>query len=354
MTGSETGDEGADEGEGADKGIQNKGKKAPSKVKAGSSSSSPSYSVLAKALAEEGVLTDFNEEEFNESVEETGNPALALIAHIKKYGVDAGVEDYKNSLNTQQKEYLEALEHGVPHETISTLQRLEAEFNSITPDAIDADEDLAKRLYGQVLTIRGFSPDEIATEIADKEAVGKIKGVGKQSLNFLKGHIATVKQQEATQAATAQQAKETEATQYVTSIKTKINGLTEIIPGQKLSPKVKGQLIDALTRPIAKDPTRGTSLNLIGKKRLENPVDFDTKLAYMIITGQFEGDLKHVKANAKSAAINELDELINSGAASGTAGAGRKPALSAQKGNKQSSEEVLASLTRLMKNKKRF
>ena len=325
-------------------------KKTPSKSKASSSSSSPSYSVLAKALFEEGVISEYDEGEFNELVETLGSPAQAVI-ELNKRTIANAVEEYKNSLTSEQQEYLDALKNGVPHETISSLQSLEAQYNGITNDAIDADEDLAKSLFTQYLSLKGFSADEIKEEIKDKEAVGKIKTVGKQALTVLKKHIETLKQQEVQTAADAKQAEIDSANNYVTGVKTKVNALNEIIPGQKLSAKLKAEIVTAITAPTFTDKKSGRSYNLIGQTRMKDPVDFDIKLAYLIKTGMFNGDLKIAKVNAKSSAINELDEVINNSHKSGSLGGGKSPS-KVNEINNPKSTEMLQSLGKLMKNKK--
>ena len=311
--------------------------------KAGSPSSSQSYSVLAKALVEEGVFSPF-EEDFNELVEELGTPAAALV-ELGKRTVKAGVDDWKESLNPLQQEYLNALEAGVPHETISSLQSMEDHFSSIKPENVEANDDLAKDLYTQMLSVRGFTKEEIAESLSEADSVGNIKTKGKAALGFLQRHVASLKQQEVAAATAKQESVKNENANFATNLKKTLAGITEIAKGQKLSPKLKAQIFSDITIPLVRD-ANGQQYNLIGKKRLEDKL-FDIKLAYFIRTGLFDGDMTQVNRSAMTNAVQELDGLL--GAGSSVRRGHTKASPASEQVALGDSKEILKSLERFKK-----
>ena len=314
--------------------------KSPSS-EASSSSSSPPYSVLAKALHQEGVLTHFDEEEFTKLAEKKGSPGLALIGMLGE-SVQAGITAYKESLNPLQNEYLTALENGIPHDKITQLQSSVDRLDSITEESLDKDSALAASINEQLLKLRGFSDSEIKDQLADDESIGKTIAKGKASLKVLQAHSKKVKADELKQADDNIQADKDRVKDENVALKARLDGMNEISPEQKLSPQLRKKIFEAITVPVAIDRETNISYSLVGKKRAENPVDFDIKLAYQIVTGAFDGDLKNIKASARTSAINELDESVTS-IASGAGGikpAAKKP------GEQLTSNEYLESLKR--------
>ena len=319
-------------------------KKTPSEGEAGSSSSSSPYSVLAKALLEEGVLLDYDPEEFNELATELGSQSAALM-ELHRRTIQEGIKADRESLTPLQKEYLEALSKGVPHETISTLQSFTDQVNSITPDSIDEDENVAKDVIEQALFLRGFSKEEVDDQIETAKSAGRLKTNAKNALVFLQKYAKKATEQEIANAETARANKQKEYEDGVKAIRTKLASLAEIVPGQKLSNKFKAELYDAITTPVGTDTRTGNQLNIIGKKRIENPIDFDIKIAYLIKTGFFDGNMQALTKTGKTAAINELEGLLTAGVDTTS---GRKPSRVGEV-SKAASTDVLESLKRVMK-----
>jgi len=315
--------------------------KTPSS-KASSSSSSPPYSVLAKALYEEGVLTDFDEAEFDKLVTDTGSASAALI-ELHRRTIDSNVESWKKSLNEKQQEYLDALESGVPHDRIIQLQVATDRLDSITEDKVDADDNLAKDLYRQLLVVRNFTKEEVDLAIQEAETLDKLKEKGKIALKLLKEQGKQTMDSEKQAGKALKKANEDIVLNQMNTLKTRLDGLKELSPTQKLSEPLKKKIYEAVTVPVAIDKDTGTTYSLVGKKRAENPTDFDIRLAYLIVTGQFDGNLKNVTASAKTKAIEELDRTLSS---TGISTTGYRPAKAADSKDKPSSGETLESIRR--------
>jgi hypothetical protein len=96
-------------------------------------------------------------------------------------------------------------------------------------------------------------------------------------------------------------------------LKDTVTSLDEIIPGHKITKPTKTKIEDLLTKPV-KQLDNGQVLNGVWAKRVENPIEFDAKLAYFINLGLFDGKMDVLKKAAKTSATSELEKhLKNSG-----------------------------------------
>jgi hypothetical protein len=317
----------------------------PDSEEAGSSSSSLPYSAFANALAEGGVIGQFDKKVFESKVKELGSPAAALIDLVRET-IEDGIAADRASLTPEQSEYLEMLKDGIPHEQAASMQSIENRYNSITPDAIDDDEDLAVGLVSQMLAIRGFQDEEADELIETYKTSGKIKTNAKQALSFLQNYAKQVKAQEMQKVEVQRQTKVAQAKQFADQVKTTLEKTNELF-GQKLTNKTKAKIYQAVAMPIVVDKNTGMQLNLIGKKRMENMVDFDVKLATLITLGMFDGDISKVVNNSRSKAIEELDSVLNTTSGSMGGGAGRRPSPTTQRKDSGKSTDILESLRRI-------
>ena len=316
---------------------------------AGSSSSSLPYSAFAKALNEEGVISQFDADDFNTRVQELGSPGAALVSLVKET-VEDSVEAYKQSLTPEQQDYLNMIEAGIPHGRAVAFQSMEDEIASIKSDDIDSDDELASSLVTRALALRGYSKEDIDDQIDTYTKAGKLKANAKKDLEFLKKYSVDAKKQELQKADANRQAQANSAKQFADSVRGTLEKTTELF-GQKLNNKLKAKIYQSITTPVVIDRSTGMQLNIIGKKRMENTVDFDIKLAAAIQLGLFDGSLsKVIAAGGRTNAISELDDLFTQNGGSNGSG-GKRPAMATQGDGKVKAKDILASMGRLNKSR---
>ena len=290
-------------------------KEKPASEQSADSSKFP-YSTFAKALYEEGVISDYSEEEFNTLVEESGGEVEALIESVRKTIIDQH-EAWKNELTPEGKDFLDALEKGVPLDKYIAVKTNAYSYLSIKEDSLADDEDLCKRLIGDDLKLRGFDDDDIKDQITDIDSLGKLETKAKSALKKLqiahKEEIAHEKQ-----LADKRQKDSLEANKkQLTIIKGEIDKLNEIIPGTKLNAKLKGEIYDAITTP-AEQLANGQWVNSVYAKRAKDPVSWDIKVAYLDRLGIFDGKWDKILSGSKSIATKQLSDALKTGHISAT------------------------------------
>ena len=300
------------------------------------------YSTFAKALYEEGVLSFFDEDEFNKIAEETGSEVEALI-EMNKRTISDQIEAYKNSLSDEGRAFLDAIEKGVPLDTFMESKAKNYSYSTIKEDSLADNDDLCKKILKDDLANRGFSDDEIEDQVSDFESLGKLEQKAKISLKRLKAaHEETI--QKETKAAEQRQKQIIEENKkQLASLKTEIDKTSEIIPGVKINQKLKSEIYDAITSPEMQLPN-GQWINKVYAKRAKDPISWDIKVAYLDALGVFDGKWDSIMKSSKSAAVKELGEKLSGGSISKTG----EPAASAKT---QSSTDILKSME-VFKNKK--
>lgn len=258
--------------------------------------SSSSFKVLAKVLSDEGVLSSFKEDTKMESAED-------LIGAIQGE-INARVEHYKNSLPDEVKELVEGFDEGVNVSDMVAIQRDLKAFDSIKDDDFEDKPELMKQVIARDLHDRGMSDDDIEEELEDIFSLGKEDVKSRKALERIKSRLKTKKEQ------LTKEAKETEAKAekaYQERMVDTRKGIEELkeFAGIELTKKIKEEIFDSMVKPVAE--LNGTPINAIVKKRLEDPMAFDRKMATLfVLTKGFE-DLSRFGGPAKRSAIKELE-----------------------------------------------
>lgn len=289
-------------------------KESPSETTSADTSSLP-YSTFAKALAEEGVITGFEEGEFEQLVKDMG-PVEALI-ELNKRTIADQVDAYKNSLTAEQRDVLEAIEQGVPLDQYLQSKAKAASYASIDEEQLGENEDLQKNLIRNFLYSKGYKKEEVEEELKDIDALGKLETKAKTALNSLKTYEQESLKRQKEEAAAAKRAAQEETKKQLTTLKTTIDGVKEIVPGVQINSQTKGKLYDIITQPAGQTPN-GQALNAIWLKRSENPMDFDIKMAYLYSIGVFDGKWDKIVQGAKSGAVKDLTEKLQGGSVTRT------------------------------------
>lgn len=280
----------------------------PSSKTKGSSSSSP-YKPFAKALVEEGFLSEFADEDFDNLSKELGGDVAALI-ELSRRSLQEELEAYKNEQEEDFKAFIQAKEQGLDLNKWYDINQNKKVYNSITEDKVEADEKLQKSLVASYLKEKGFSQEEIDDTIETYEDTSKLELRAKIALKKLK-EIEEVKEAkliEDKKNEDARRAKEREDS--IKTLKTKIDEYKEIVPGIQINKQTKDKLFKNIIEPVKTGPN-GESWNLATAKRMEDPFKYAIIENYLIELGVFDGKFDKIISKQKTKAITELERTLS-------------------------------------------
>lgn len=279
------------------------------------SSSSP-YKSFAKASYEEGVLSEFSEEEFDKLVEEKGSDALALI-ELNKRTIQGAVQEYKDSLPDRLKDIISRYEDGIPLSKIVDNKVKEEKYDSYNESEFTDNADLQKKVVKEDLMNRGLTDEESEEEISLYYEVGELEKRAKSALKRLKEAQKKSLEADKVQAEKDRLEREQETQKVLASIKSDINATKELIPGIEVSTREKENMFKLLTEIVDKDQS-GRPVNKIVQIRSKNPMAFDKTLAYLTSMGVFNlnddnapaPDWSKIAKVSKSKAIEDFEKSL--------------------------------------------
>lgn len=281
----------------------NKSNKSSKNTDSNSSTLSPKFfSSLVQALKEGGILEDVEDKDIKSQED-----FLGVIDSAVKAREFADLDD-------TQKEYLEALRSGVPHEEIVEYQRNIDSYNSVTEEALteesDDGSDLRRTIIMNNFITKGINEakaKKLTDKIFDsgedideaKEALSELVTAEKKQFEAAKA--ARIKQKEAAAKA------EKDAVDKLNKI---VKDTKELIPGMQIPQTLKNNIIKGLTQPVGyTDDNR--PLDIISKYLHENPIEGRFKLAYILSVTDGMKNMKVLEnKKAKSNAFKELEEAI--------------------------------------------
>lgn len=280
-----------------------KGNKSSKDTDSNSSTLSPKFfSSLVQALKEGGILEDVKDEDIKSQED-----FFSVIEESIKAREFADLDE-------TQKEYLEALRVGIPHDEIVEYQRNIDSYNSITEDALTEESEDGSDLRRTII-MNNFISKGIA-EAKAKKLTDKIFDSGedldeaKEALTELvtaeKKQFEAVKQSRAQQKAAAAKA-EKDAVDKLNKI---VKETKELIPGLQIPQTLKNNIVKGLTQPVGYTEDN-RPLDIISKYLHDNPIEGRFKLAYLLSVTDGMKNMKVLEnKKAKSNAFKELEEAI--------------------------------------------
>lgn len=286
-------------------------KDKPSSAQTKETTTNSSFLLLTKALAEEGILEDLDEEGFNKLVDEQGSGGKALL-HLMNSRLEETENKIKDSYDADYKEFLQLKELGIPKEDAFDLVSIDTRLNEIDDDILEESEDVRKEILEMHFkNTTKWSDDKIVKHVeklvtngedidAAKEALPDLQKLSKEMISQRKEEA--VRQNELLQKQQQEAAEE---------IRKSLVQDAEIVKNVKLT---KAQAIKAqelLLTPVELED--GSVTNILYAERAKNPLEFDKKLAALKAAGAFEGNVTTIKASKKKA-LDELEKVVSSGA----------------------------------------
>jgi hypothetical protein len=280
--------------------VKSKAESTSSKSTKNSSSNVP-FSILSfKSLQEEDAISGFDEETFTKEVEELGE-AQAII-NVYRKEADIIREVLKQDLAEDIKEYTNLLDLGVARDEANKLMASKLEFSKITDEEIDKEgnEELCKSLIVKNLKNTTKLTDAQIKKQVDRAAnSGELTEDAKEALkgimDYDKSQVEAAKQK----AIQEKQAEETSRKEAVEKYKAVVEATDEIIPGQKINKQTKAKVTEAIFSGLA------------WEVRKKDPYKFDAVMNYLVLSGVFEGKTDKLGAKAKTSAIQELQNVLN-------------------------------------------
>lgn len=298
--------------------IDDSGTPTPQESESGASSSSETnqgvLKSLAKALYEEGVISELDEEKL--SSVETESEAEVLIDLIKEE-INRNVNSYKENLPDKVKKIIDNYEEGVPLDVIIGLESTNQRLDTITEDQVNENEDLQKIIIVDSLKRMGLSDSKIAKRIQQFEDLGQLKDEALEALNETKEYYKQALDAERERVAKQREEYEKQQKKTLEDLRRDVLNTQELIPGMKITEKERERIYDSMTKVVDQDPN-GNPMNEVMKMRSKNPIGFEKLLHYYYQLGLFNidddgnvnPDVSKLKASAKSNAVEELSKAL--------------------------------------------
>jgi len=275
-------------------------------------SSDASFTVIfARDLSQQGLLSSFDEDEFLKDVKENGE--VEALRNLIKKEIDMNIQATVEDLEAGYKEYLRLTGYGVDKETAASLIDLKNQFESIDEDELEKEEneDLRRDIMMDYFRLTTEMPDEKIQKLVQRSIdSGEDIEESKEYLATLKELINKQIKAEEEQAKEAARLQQEENRRILERLKDDINSLKEVIPGVPVNKQIKQKMYEALVTPVKTKDGRMT--NALWAKREEDPIFFDTRLAYLLETGFFDKNKpwNKLSASAVTKQVTKLEEEI--------------------------------------------
>lgn len=263
-----------------DEGQQETDSDTSSEEASSSSSSSELYApVIAKALHSEGVLSEFDEEQFSKDVEEQGEGKALLNALSQQVEKEAdrraeqAKSEYEVNLTDDQKRFQDMLREGIPYEEAKDLMTNHKRYEGVKDEDIEEDTELAKSIikdnYKKTTKFSEAKIDKIINKLDEEELVEEATSSKKSLIDLGKQeekqrYESQVEERKKAEERSKQIAKDMK--DYVYSMKD-VNGI-------KLDDTMQDKVYKSLTTAV--DNINGQPVNDIMKKQYNNPVKFNS------------------------------------------------------------------------------
>lgn len=264
------------------------------------------YSSIAKALAEEGIFPNLDEETTSKV---TNSEEFKKLIE----------EQIKSNFDERQKRIDEALGVGVEPDAIRQYESTLNYLDSITESAITAENDegetLRKRLIYQDFINRGYSKDRANREVQKSFNGGTDIDDAKEALRsnreFFQGSYDKLiedakKEEEADRANRNKQAEE---------LKNSILNDKKVFGDLELDKATRQKVFDSIAKPIHRDPETGEMLTAIQKYEMDNRLEFlkNLGLVFTLTNGfkSLDGLVKGKVNKEVKKGFRELENTLN-------------------------------------------
>jgi len=276
--------------------------KTPADKKGSSHSSQDTFTSLSSALIEAGVFSSLSEEDTVE-IKDVESLMEAISKQIKA--------NEFSSLTDEQKDYLEALSNGVDTAVYAQRKSSLHEYKALEDSKIIQAPKLARELIRRAYIVDGLSPekaDKFATrdmelETFTTDAIAAKNLLIKYEEDILAEEIET-KKQEKQKAIEAEDAK-------LQALKTKVNEVSDIIPGLKFNSLTKDKVFTSITKAVKVDKIAGPLNEVMDSYK--NDENYKLRLHALHVATKGFTDFSKFEKVAKSSAVQKLESQLGTG-----------------------------------------
>ena len=264
------------------------------------------YSSIAKALKEDGVFPDLDDESLKSIV----NPE-DFAAIVEK--------QIQQKLDDKQKRIDEALTVGVEPTEIKKYENSISYLKSITEDAIINEaaegEQLRKQLIFQDFINRGYSKERATREVQKSLNTGTDIEDAKEALQSNLDYFTEEYEDLINDAKEAQKAADAAKAAQMENLKTTILSADKTFTDIQINQATRQKIFDNIAKPVYTDEKTGEKLTAIQKYERDNRVDFlkNISMVFTLTDGfkNFDGLIKNKVRKELNKGIKELEHTIN-------------------------------------------
>lgn len=278
-----------------------KGKEDTSSREDSTSPQKTIYSSIAKALKEEGIFPDLDDE------------VLSKVKEPEDFR-DLVEQQIKAGLEERQKRIDDALNYGIEPTEIkryeNTLNFLDSVKEENITDESDKGEELRKNLIFQDFINRGYSRERATREVQKSFNAGTdiedAKEALKSNTEYFKGKYDDLIEDAKLEAQKEEENRKEQANKLKESIFNEKNILGDL----SIDKPTRQKIYDNISKPIYKDPETGEYYTAIQKYEKDNRVDFLKYLGLIFtLTDGFKSLDGLVKGKVKKEVKNGLRDL---------------------------------------------
>ena len=259
------------------------------------------YSSIAKALKEEGIFPDLDDE------------GLSKVKDPEDFR-DLIDQQIKASLDERQKRIDEALNAGVEPTEIRKYENAINFLGSIKEENIsdegDKGEKLRKDLIYQDFINRGYSKERAAREVQKSFNAGTDIDDAKEALESNIGFFRDKYDELVNDAKSETEQEERERKEQAEKLKSSILNDKEVFGDLSVDKSTRQKIYDNIAKPVYKDPETGEYFTAIQKYEMENRTDFLKNIGLLFtLTDGFKNLDGLVKGKVKKEVNKGLREL---------------------------------------------
>lgn len=278
-----------------------KGKEDTSSREDSTSPQKTIYSSIAKALKEEGIFPDLDDE------------VLSKVKEPEDFR-DLVEQQIKAGLEERQKRIDDALNYGIEPTEIkryeNTLNFLDSVKEENITDESNKGEELRKNLIFQDFINRGYSRERATREVQKSFNAGTdiedAKEALKSNTEYFKGKYDDLIEDAKLEAQKEEENRKEQANKLKESILNEKNILGDL----SIDKPTRQKIYDNISKPIYKDPETGEYYTAIQKYEKDNRVDFLKYLGLIFtLTDGFKSLDGLVKGKVKKEVKNGLRDL---------------------------------------------
>lgn len=264
------------------------------------------YSSIAKALKEDGVFPDLDDDSLK-SIEKPEDFAAIVEKQIQQ------------KLDDKQKRIDEALTVGVEPTEIKKYENSISYLKSITEDAIRNEtaegEQLRKQLIFQDFINRGYSKERATREVQKSLNTGTDIEDAKEALQSNLDYFTEEYEDLINDAKEAKKAADAAKAAQMENLKTTILSADKTFTDIQINQATRQKIFDNIAKPVYTDEKTGEKLTAIQKYERENRVDFlkNISMVFTLTDGfkNFDGLIKNKVRKELNKGIKELEHTIN-------------------------------------------